>query len=361
MSITRLHDSDLLAHEVTALDATSILSSDLIVTPVRTKENRLKLITWRQHSDGTLSRLADSGSSGPFVSNVACPPISSADRIITALREGESLALMEWKCDSAGALSVITSGVFDSTATAVGVSLGAGQTYITARRGPHGGLELVSWKEGGGGGKLGSAQAGGISTLGRPLLADTLITPVVLACAERLRLIAWAAAANGGLTRTGDSGNQAGEVSRISCAHIGGKWATAVRDGNGRLKVIFWQMDAGSPKRIGDSGPNGPEIIDVDIQGLDFNEIGFGQAEAEWRVVTAVRAKNSRLRLLTWSWKQASGNVVKINDSGDQPEPISLLRLLDLGNTRFVTVVRDDSTKTKDKPGHLKLITWNVT
>src|SRR5262249_47153419 len=94
------------------------------------------------------------------------------------------------------------------------------------------------------------------------------------------------------------------------------------------------------------------EIIDVDIQGLDFNETGGFGAEAEWRVVTAVRTKSSKLRLLTWSWKQASGKVVKVSDgdSGEQPEPISLLRLVDAGNGRFVTVVRDDSTKKEGNP-----------
>jgi hypothetical protein len=147
-------------------------------------------------------------------------------------------------------------------------------------------------------------------------------------------------------------------VSRVSAAHIGGKWATAVRDGNGRLKVIFWQLENGAPKRIGDSGGNGPEIIDVECQGLSFDEIGFGGADAEWRVVTAVRAKGSKLRLLTWAWKPATGKVTLADDSGDQPEQISLLRLIPLGNTRYVTAVRDNATATDTQPGHLTLITW---
>jgi hypothetical protein len=187
MPIKRLHDSGQLAHAVKRLDATSLVSTSRIVTPVRAKEDRLKLITWSYDGGGALSRLADSGAAGPVVSNVACPPSSSPARVITALRQGESLQLMEWKCDgSSGTPSVITSGVIDSTATSVGVSLGSGQTYVTARRGPHGGLALVSWKAGGGGGKLGSVKAGEIATLGRPTLADTLMTPVILACSERL-------------------------------------------------------------------------------------------------------------------------------------------------------------------------------
>src|SRR4029453_15536576 len=119
---------------------------------------------------------------------VACPPTSDPARIITALRESDTLTLREWKCGSGGVPSVVTSGVFDATATSVAVSLGSGQTYVTVRRGPHGGLALTSWKAGGG--KLGFGEGGGIATLGRPILADALMTPVILACNERLRLIA---------------------------------------------------------------------------------------------------------------------------------------------------------------------------
>jgi hypothetical protein len=229
---------------------------------------------------------------------------------------------------------------------------------VTARRGPHGGLRLASWKKGGA--KLGVAKAGEIQTLGRPHLADTLMVPVILACSERLRLIAWTEDSAGQFTRTGDSGNKVGAVSRVSCAHIGGKWATAVRDGSGRLKVIFWEMEQGAPKRLGDSGSNGPEIIDVDVAGLSFNDVDFGGVEPEWRVVTAVRTKASKLRLQTWAWKKATGQVTLVDDS-TQKDQISLLRLLHLANDRFVTVVRDNATAKEGSPGHLKLITWSIT
>jgi hypothetical protein len=140
MGIKRLKDSGQLAHAVKGLDATALLSTNRIVTPVRTKEDRLKLIAWSYANDGALTRLSDSGSFGPFISNVACPPVSNSGRIITALRQGGSLALMEWMCSgSAAALSVVTSGVVDSAATAVGASLGLGKTYVTAVRGTHGG------------------------------------------------------------------------------------------------------------------------------------------------------------------------------------------------------------------------------
>src|SRR5215475_511848 len=115
MAIARLKDSSQAAHAVYAVDATQLLSTDLLVTPVRTKEDRLKLITWRTDNDGRVSRLTDSGNSGGFVNSVACPSLCAPGRIFTALRQGDQLALMEWKCDTAtGALSVMTSGVLDS-------------------------------------------------------------------------------------------------------------------------------------------------------------------------------------------------------------------------------------------------------
>jgi hypothetical protein len=362
MAIARLKDSGLAAHSVYALDATTLLSTDLVVTPVRTKENRLKLISWRYNNDGTLLRVADSGNTGAFVGSVACPPLCAPGRIFTALRQGEQLTLMEWKCDTAtGTPSVITSGVSGSSVTGLGASLGPADSYISLVRNTEGRLQLASWKQGVLG-KLGEAMAGPVSAVTRPVASGSMLTTaVILGCAERLRLIVWSLAASGEITRLGDSDNQAGTVSRISCAHIAGKWATAVRDGNGLLKVIFWDITAaGAPKRIGDSGPRGDEIIDVDIAGLDFNDVAFGGADIEWRVVTAVRTKNSKLRVLTWAWKQATEKVVVVDDSGEQPETISLLRLLNVTNSRFLTAVRDDATATTTQPGHLKLITWKI-
>jgi hypothetical protein len=361
MAIARLKDSGQSAHAVYGLDAATLLSTDLIVTPVRTKENRLKLITWRYDNDGHLSRLADSGNNGAFVSGLSCPPLCAPGRIFTTLRQGERLALMEWKCNTAtGTPSVITSGVLGSSVTGLGASLGRADSYISLVRNTAGRMQLASWSQGALG-KLGESAAGPVSAVYRPVaVGNVLTTAVILGCAERLRLIAWSLEPNGDIKRIGDSENQAGAVSRISCAHIAGKWATAVRDGNGRLKVIFWDIAGGVLNRIGDSGTTGYEIIDVDIAGLDFNDVAFGGADIEWRVVTAARTKNWKLRLTTWAWKQATGKVVAVDDSGEQPETISLLRLLNITNSRFLTAVRDNATATEAQPGHLKLITWKI-
>lgn len=357
MPISRLKDSGQLAGAVKALDATKITGQNLIVTPVRTNGDRLKLISWSYTNAGVISRLNDSGNTGPTISNVACPHTTES-RIITAIREGGDFALLEWTCDQAGKLSLVTSGVSDSTATAVGAAGGAYQgQYTTAKRQPTGKLLVRCWKEGGA--PIGSGQAGEIVSLGRPVCVDaTLMTPVVLACNEKLRLIAWSVAQNGTLTRTGHA--DTGAASRVSLAHIGGKWATAVRTGSGRLELIFWEINGGVPKRIGDSGLSGIEIIDVDCQGVSYDDEPVLGGEAEWRVVTAARTKSYNLRLMTWSWKPSTGKVTLDDDSGDQPEQISLLRLTRLGGSQFITTIRDNATATDTLPGHLKLITWNV-
>jgi hypothetical protein len=200
---------------------------------------------------------------------------------------------------------------------------------------------------------------------------------VITQCSEILKLIVWQVDQNGNIERVGDSGDQGGLATRVSCAHIGGKWATAVRYGHdvpaqkgplgplgrigfGQIKVTFWDQQGGGLTPIGDSGITGINVIDVQVAGLDFNDVDFGGAEVKYRVFTAVRTSNQKLRVMIWSWKPSTGKVELISDSGEQPEPISLLRIMEVGNNLFITCVRDDSTRTDKRLGHLKLITWSI-
>ena len=77
----------------------------------------------------------------------------------------------------------------------------------------------------------------------------------VITKSGNLRLIDWHVGASGMVTRTADSGNQAGEVSAISIA-MGEQplYVTAVRSGSGKLLLISWSVGSNTIQRLADSG-----------------------------------------------------------------------------------------------------------
>src|SRR5262249_42966565 len=129
---------------------------------------------------------------------------------------------------------------------------------------------------------------------------------------------------------------------------------------NGMLQISFWERVEGSFHRVENRFTTIP-ITDVDAAGLDFNDIGFEGTKVEYRIVTAVRTTNGKLRLMVWSWRPEESKIELDADSGEQPEPISFLRLHRLANDLYITMVRDDTLDGNKKPIHrLKLITWRI-
>jgi hypothetical protein len=172
MSITRLADSGTQAGPVGFIDGTAILSSDRLVTAVRTTSGKLKLISWEYDNNGAVSRLGDSGDLGGDVTNLAVPKVSAPSEICTFYRSSAgTFRLIKWKLNLAtGALSVVNNGPNGGKVTALGCSLGAGKVVITASRDISGKLKLNSWNTEGLT-QLSSAQAGGVSDLAQPIAA----------------------------------------------------------------------------------------------------------------------------------------------------------------------------------------------
>ena len=108
-----------------------------------------------------------------------------------------------------------------------------------------------------------------------------------------LKLIAWNVSAAGAFTRTGDSGDQAGAATNIAIAAntTGNRFVTACRSGSGRLLLIAWNVnDAGTTiTRTGDSGTQAGNASKIRIV-----------AVAQDRFVTACRASNGSLLLIGW-------------------------------------------------------------
>jgi hypothetical protein len=87
--------------------------------------------------------------------------------------------------------------------------------------------------------------------------SDATVTAVKTSSGN-LKLVRWSISANGTtIERIGDSGNQAGAASSISlwASNGGGHYVTGLKTGSGNLKLVSWDAGAnGSITRTADSG-----------------------------------------------------------------------------------------------------------
>ncbi len=143
--------------------------------------------------------------------------------------------------------------------------------------------------------------------------------------------------------RRGDSANRAGTAPEITLANRSNRLlVTAVRTGNGRLRLITWRVNLdGSVARRGDSGNQAGTASQIDLARVSSS-----------RFVVACRTASSNLRLISWSINTA-GTVSRRGDSGNQAGQASLNRILALSSTIMLTASRISS-------GRLRLISWRL-
>ena len=138
----------------------------------------------------------------------------------------------------------------------------------------------------------------------------------------------------------------AGAVSDIAAAKNGARGViTAVRAGNNTLLLISWEVasDGLSIRRLADSQSQAGEASDIDI--------ARGQ-----RFVTACRAANKNLLLI--SWEVQAERITRRGDSRDtsgkdRAGEARLINILALSSNLFVTAVQTG-------PGNLRLIAWRL-
>jgi hypothetical protein len=160
-----------------------------------------------------------------------------------------------------------------------------------------------------------------------------------------LRLISWQVSGTGPIARLADSGNQAGAASSIDIA-TGNRVVTALRNGSGNLMLISWDVSAtGAITRRADSANQAGAATSIKIIAVT-NSI----------FVTACRAADGHLLLISWQLN-SNGTFTRLGDSGGAAGGIGEVSLLKLplagANERIVTSVRAAD-------GTLKLIVWRV-
>jgi len=230
------------------------MTGTLFVTACRTDGGGiLRLISWRLNPDGTLTRLADSANAAGQVSEIALTRLSE-NRVATSVRrDSGELRVIVWSVSAAGVFARLAdSANAAGQASLIRATLSSTGLLVTAVRAGTAGLRLISWRINADGHpvRLGDSgnQAGNITDNSVVVAPDGVVSAVRTA-AGALRLIAWSIDAAGRFTRMGDSASQAGTSSMIATVpgpgvpDAGGHsvtFATAVRAGNGTLRLITW-------------------------------------------------------------------------------------------------------------------------
>lgn len=328
-----------------------------VVTAVRTTAGTLKLIHWQADPSGAVRRVGDSGDQAGAATSIA---LAKAGRHVSACRTGGgTLLLISWDVPSDGPVTrVADSGNQAGQISLVRLVALPDGMFVTACRQGDGTLKLITWRLDLDGSlhrlsDSGSA-AGAVSDIALIDMSTTdgRVLTAVRAGDGSLKLILWGVSPTGAVTRLCDSGDEAGEATLIRAARTGTEQVvTSVRNGSGDLELIAWSVRrAGNAiNREGDSGGQAGAISDNAL--LAFTD----------GVVSAVRAGDGRLLLISWEVTTA-GAVTRRGDSGGQAGEASLIHLQPGtqatdrrgGSVTMITPLRNGS-------GHLELITWGPT
>jgi len=262
-------------------------------------------------------------------------------KLVTAVRDGSgNLKLISWTeagvrlngpGASAGAVSRISA-----------VRVGGSTLMVTAVRDGNGNLKVIAWSVPFNGQitRLGSAQAGAVTLISAVSIpSGNRIVTAVRDGSGNLKVIVWDVSTAGVITRLPGEGS-AGAVSAISSAFIGigaTLLATAVRDGNGNLKIITWRLGAtGVLNRLQEASAGAV----TEISALPDSFINL---------TTAVRDGGGNLKLIGWT-VDANGTITRVGEA--QAGAATLIAAFPLEGLRFATAVRNSI-------GNLKVITWN--
>ena len=196
----------------------------------------------------------------------------------------------------------------------------------------------------------GVGAAGAVEGIAVAWIFSNLLVSAVRTGAGNLKLILWSVDSNGGITRISDSGNQAGEASFIAIA-AGQRIVTAVRTGSNNLKLISWDLNLinNQIQRAGDSDDLAGEASLIQILAL-----------TPTLFLTPCRSGSGRLLLISWRLNP-DGSFTRLADSGTLAGEASEISLV-LVRPRLETPVPTALVATTVRAGNgsAKVITWQV-
>lgn len=335
-----------------------------LLTAIRTQEGRLKLISWQVRRDGSILLQSDSGESGQEVTNIA---LARGKQIIAAYStDSNNLQMASWTVKKNGAIEHISdSGPQPEVVNEIKIAMISNTIFVTVCRTNEDYMKLISWrlKKDGTFQRLDEASISSqkISEISVQVIADRkhLVTSIGTDM-NLLKLYVWDISSKGNITTLGDSGFQAGKATVIRSEYLDPHLITSGRAGNGRLKLIAWQIsdDGKTITRISDSGEQAGIINDNALMSLSG------------KLVSAVQTSSDNLKLISWHLG-STGTFTRIGDSGPTTDEVSQITLSKEAVNRhnhIATAVRyqlplQKETSRDETPlpeGNIGLILWDL-
>ncbi|MGH8544606.1 MAG: M12 family metallopeptidase, partial [Gammaproteobacteria bacterium] len=228
------------------------LSDSRVLTTCISGAGRLLLIAWAIEPDGSVVRLADSGTEGPTAKRPTSVliQVNPANQIVAVLyADGSSkLVLSSWRVRDEAIDLIADSGQQMGEADLTSLVLTSSGHLVVGCRDASGNLLLIPFTFNADGADLvrvsgGEAHGGGVREIAAIQRPYGLLTALI-SDGGHVLLIKWAIDTEGNLTRLGESSTQAGEGSVLSAAALPfadkATVCTVVRAGNGDLLPITW-------------------------------------------------------------------------------------------------------------------------
>jgi hypothetical protein len=169
---------------------------------------------------------------------------------------------------------------------------------------------------------------------------------------DNLKLVGWEVDQNGAVHKTGAEAD-AGEVKIVKIiALTNDLFVTAVKNGANNLMLIAWQLNGNSLERRGDSRKSNGGVD----QAHEVDEISLVQiadAQGNHRVVTSVRDGSKNLNVIVWSISPDGGAISRKSFRDDLGGEASMIRSIVSPSGHLVTSMRNGS-------GNLFLRTFDI-
>lgn len=322
-----------------------------VVTAVKTSSNKLKLISWRKNSNGSFTRLGDSGNQAGTVGKIAATSFFGGNKLATAVMTSSgSLRIITWRVNTNGSITRLgDSGNQAGAVTSLSVAAMSNDLLVTAVRDSGGNVKMIAWSVNANGSltRRGEHKAAK-GTYVRLTRLDALSGNVQAVCAfknssGKLTLASYKVYPNGAIKLL-KYGN-AGTVKDLAIDAIRGTHVmTAVKTSNNTLKMIAWQVSGyGDFYRRGDASAGA-------IGGLAVNTVSSSNSGAY--ISTAVSTSSGKLKVIMWRTNGNASSVTRIGDSGNAAGTASMIRIVGTSHHNMTTAVRTGS-------GTLKLIKWD--
>lgn len=323
-----------------------------VVTVVRSS-GKLQLIAWDVGADGATVQRRGAAEAGSVKEIAAC--YAGLGIIATAVKtDSDILKVILWKLDKQGNITRAQDKSAEKVGSVVSICRVGMSLVATAVTTSAGDLKVDIWvvRAAGKIGSRGSATAGG--AVSRIALAESWrlditedgddnidygqFTTALRDNDGKLKLVHWARDGDGEqIIRLADA--QAGEVDDIAlCALPPRTMVSAIRDGSGELQLMSWMLnDAGLAIDRWDTAQAGKvSEIAICVAGVDL-------------VVTAVRTEQGDLKVILWRSLANGAELVRIADA--TAGTASQISVCQVAPGLLATAVRDNS-------GNIKVVAW---